>query len=186
MRGEAREDVYTQIMENEIKIITLSPDRWQEYKKLRLEALVDSPTAFGLTEEEEVKKDDSSWSGRLEKASLGDEQWFVFLEHVGTLVGMAGAYREKLEKIQHNAYIVSVYVAPDMRGQGYAQKLMTALIDKIKANREIKRLELQVTVGQESALSLYKKLGFTEVGTLHKEMYIEGKYFDQIVMEKFL
>jgi len=37
-----------------IKIIKLTPERWEEYKNLRLEALKNSPTAFASSYEDNI------------------------------------------------------------------------------------------------------------------------------------
>jgi RimJ/RimL family protein N-acetyltransferase len=173
-------------MQNEMKIITLSPERWAESKALRIEALTDSPIAFGMSLEEEIVRDDASWKNRLEEAEQAEYRWLVYLESEGKLVGVAGAYREKVLKIKHTAYIVGVYITPAFRGQGWARKMMETLFEKVCKNSEVNRLELQVTSTQASAVKLYESLGFAQVGVLHKEMLVDGVYYDQIIMEKFL
>ncbi len=173
-------------MQENIQIIILSPQRWQESKALRIQALSDAPVAFGMSMEEELARTDESWQERLAEAVEGEYRWAVFLEHNGKLVGTAGAYREKLLKVRHTAYIVGVYLLPEYRGRGLAKHMMEGLLEKVKTNKEINRLELQVTSTEASAIRLYESLGFVRVGVLHKEMFVDGAYYDQIIMEKFL
>ena len=39
---------------------------------------------------------------------------------------------------------------------------------------------------QEAAVSLYQKYGFKTVGRLTKELRLEGRYYDELIMEKLL
>ncbi|MEM7078561.1 MAG: GNAT family N-acetyltransferase [Pseudomonadota bacterium] len=53
-------------------------------------------------------------------------------------------------------YIVSVYVAPTQRGRGHAGKLIESLLETSVSNEVI----LDVSVGNEAAVSSYQALGF--------------------------
>ena len=46
---------------NKIQIIKLPPERWNEYKALRLRALQDDPQAFGSSYAKEVTYSDEKW-----------------------------------------------------------------------------------------------------------------------------
>lgn len=59
-------------MEENIQIITLPPERWQEAKDLRVQALNDAPAAFGVSLEEELARTDESWQERLAEAVDGE------------------------------------------------------------------------------------------------------------------
>lgn len=173
-------------MEN-IKIINnISPDRFEEYKNIRIEALENIPQAFGSTVEEELKKEDSVWIEILQKSLENKDEFLVFAEIEGSLAGMMRAYREQSQKCAHNASIVSVYVNKKYQGKGLSSLLMESLIEKIKINTEILRLELMVVTTQISAISLYKKFGFEIVGTLHKNVSVNGVFYDEHIMERFI
>lgn len=173
-------------MEN-IKIIdNLSPDRWEEYKNLRLESLEDSPVAFGVSVDEDKTRTDAVWVEKLEKSIRGNTRFSVFAEDQGKLVGLICAYVDPLVKIKHTAHIASVYVNKAYRGSGVATKIMEGMINRIKSNKNINRLELMVVTTQEPAISLYKKFGFEIVGTVHKNLSLDGVYYDEHIMEKFI
>ena len=59
-------------------------------------------------------------------------------------------------------------------------------MEDLESRPEIVRIDLNVNTQNNNAVSLYKKLGFEIVGTLHKEIFVNGEYFDEYDMEKFI
>lgn len=170
-----------------INIITnLSADRWEEYQKLRIKAVTDTPQAFLATVDEETNKPEEVWRKRLQDSLDVNGQFLVFAEDHGELVGLMGAFREENVKVCHTATVVSVYVDPLYRGQGISSLLMEALLGMISRDTKIIRLELMVVTTQEAAIALYKKSGFEMIGMVHKEVYVDGVYYDEYIMEKML
>lgn len=45
---------------------------------------------------------------------------------------------------------------------------------------------IKVRSNNQGALTFYQKHGFNEVGRLKREIKIDGKYEDHVLMEKFL
>jgi RimJ/RimL family protein N-acetyltransferase len=39
---------------------------------------------------------------------------------------------------------------------------------------------------QKAAVKLYEKCGFKTVGVLKKELYVNGKFYDELIMEKYI
>jgi ribosomal protein S18 acetylase RimI-like enzyme len=165
-----------------MEIYKLTPSDWEIYKELRLEALQKDSAAFGDSYEESVRLHDDEWKKELENTK---SHMFVARDG-GQVIGMVAGYQEDNNKMKHMAYVWGVYVRQSGRGQGIGQKLMEALILELASNKEIEKIDLNVNTSQLSAFRLYEKLGFTVGGILHKELKVDGKYFDEYVMEKFL
>ncbi len=53
-------------------------------------------------------------------------------------------------------------------------------------NFGLEKVELNVYSENKAAISLYKKFGFEQEGFIRKYRKLEGRYFDNIVMAKFL
>ena len=128
----------------EVRIVTLDPERWAEFRELRLQALRGDPTAFGSSYEESVEEPEAFWRGRLEDAQRKVENITLFAEADGRLVGMMGMFRRFRIKTKHVATVFGVYVDPAARGRGIARQLMQALLDEIACLPEIVKLELTV------------------------------------------
>jgi len=169
-----------------MNIIKLEPSRWEEYKNLRLEALKNEPTAFAASYEEKASKEDEYWQNQLKKFQEAQEDSMWFAEADGKLVGMAGWYRNNTEKLRHTATIYAIYTNPEFRGKGIAGRLITSVLNELESKPEIVKIDLNVNTKNEAAANLYKKLGFEVVGTLHKEIFVDGEYFDEYEMEKIV
>ena len=64
--------------------------------------------------------------------------------------------------------------------------ILTEVLRLIKENKEILKVNLTVNSSQLSAIKLYELFGFKTVGKLSKELLINGKYFDELLMEFML
>ena len=170
----------------EVRIVTLDPERWAEFRELRLQALRGDPTAFGSSYEESVEEPEAFWRGRLEDAQRKVENITLFAEADGRLVGMMGMFRRFRIKTKHVATVFGVYVDPAARGRGIARQLMQALLDEIACLPEIVKLELTVNTENPVALRLYRHFGFEIVGTVHLGLKIGERYYDEYLMEKLL
>jgi ribosomal protein S18 acetylase RimI-like enzyme len=78
--------------------------------------------------------------------------------------------------------IISMWVKPSFRGQGIAKALMQE-IQRIAPAQGFIKLFLDVTTTQTAAVKLYTSVGFQKVGLQQKEVFINGQYLDQYLME---
>lgn len=143
-------------MEN-IKVVTLEPNQWKKYKDLRLRALKEEPQAYASSYQDNVKHSGQFWKQRLEDAVKEQTRWLVFAKLEGKLVGMVGA---SIEKEIDNVHIIAVYVVPEERGKGISKLLMNSILSKVKDNKLIKKITVEVNSEQLPALNLYKNSGF--------------------------
>lgn len=138
----------------------LRPDEWALLRRLRLEALQESPSAFGSTFERELSFDEATWRSRLETsaffvAGTGDE-----------VLGMACAFRpEPGGDVPSTMQLVSMWVAPGHRRRGVGSQLLSAVLEYARAHGE-SRLGLCVAEGNEPAATLYRAAGFEPTGEM--------------------
>lgn len=163
----------------DISIITLSPDRWEDYKAIRIAGHISDPAAFGKSLEEENAYPPERWQDRLREVERG-ESYLFFAEIEDDIVGIVGAFFPINEP--GVAMVVAVYVRPEFRKQGIASALPMHLIEVLKSDPRTKLIKLAANVEQKEAVALYKKLGFQVVGTMRNKMG-DGKEHDEYVME---
>ena len=66
---------------------------------------------------------------------------------------------------------------------GIGSIAMQAMIDFAKNTHVLRTLSLEVREGNERAISLYQRFGFTEVGRHKGKINIRGTYYDEILMD---
>lgn len=81
--------------------------------------------------------------------------------------------------IDDTVEIHNICVLPSFRNHGYATLLLTKILDIAKV-RSLSHAILEVRVGNIAAISLYKKMGFKEIG-FRKKYYSDSE--DAVVME---
>ena len=101
--------------------------------------------------------------------------WLV-AEVDGAVAGYVGS-----QTVMDETDMMNIAVHPDYRRQGIAIALIEALIDGLK-QKGSHYLTLEVRTSNENARSLYKKLGFCEVG-IRKNYYRNPKE-DAIILRK--
>lgn len=101
--------------------------------------------------------------------------WLAAVED-GTVVGYVGS-----QTVMGESDMMNIAVHPDYRRQGIAQSLLDELVSKLK---EIDSccLTLEVRASNDSAIKLYEKNGFSQVG-LRKNYYKNPKE-DALILKK--
>jgi ribosomal protein S18 acetylase RimI-like enzyme len=163
-------------------IITRLPvERWAEYKQLRLRALESAPQAFGQSWESAAARPDDHWQQRLADVVVGNNNWLVFAERDGRLIGMTGAFQWPEDIEANRAMIIAVYVEEDHRGQGIGEALMRAVLEELRGH--VATAILAVNPIQAAAVRLYERMDFKPTGTEVNEMG-DGTKCEEIVMER--
>ena len=101
--------------------------------------------------------------------------WLVALED-DRVIGYVGSQSSIDE-----ADIMNVAVHPDFRRQGIAEALINRLVADLK-ERDIHALLLEVRVSNTPAITLYEKLGFSQVGC--RKNYYHNPKEDALILRK--
>jgi ribosomal protein S18 acetylase RimI-like enzyme len=171
--------------ESDIKISKLSSDDWKSYKELRLKALKEEPQGFDASFEDFVEKPDEYW---IEKTGiLVDNEHISLVAKDGEkVVGIICSDFSKNKKVRHIADVSFLYVLPESRGKGVGKKLLMAVLEEVKSNPEIVKVNLRVCSEQKVAVRLYKSVGFEEVSLMKKERFVDGIFYDDYKMSLFI
>ena len=119
------------------------------------------------------------WSERSIASELTNEYslWLVE-ERDGVAVAYVGS-----QSCPPEADVMNVAVAPAFRRQGIGEGLMVALMDTLR-DKGMESLTLEVRASNSSAIALYNRLGFTEVG--RRPNYYTDPREDALIMRKEL
>ena len=127
---------------------------WRRLKSLRERAVRDSPDAFGSTLAEILSVSQEQWIEQLEKLPT-----FVACEQVAD-IGMA---RASFASDSAEAWLISMWVAPDFRGRRAGEQLVDAVI-ALARDRGCAKIFLEVADHNVPAVLLYERLRFRATG----------------------
>jgi len=98
------------------------------------------------------------------------------------LIGMAGFFRRRGEKIRHRGGIWGVYVAEECRGKGIGRALLGELIGLLQLLPGMQQVALAVSSQNAGAKGLYESLGFEVYGCERRALKIGDEYVDEQLM----
>lgn len=161
----------------------LTPQDAAAFHDLRLRGLVESPSAFASSHEEEAHTPLESVAARL-TPSDNDCVIGAFVDE--TLAGIVGLHREHHTKLAHKFILWGMYVDPAQRRRGLARALVAAAIERAARTPGIKQINLGVNAANTPAIALYESLGFIAWGRERACMYLDGLPHDEVHMARYL
>jgi ribosomal protein S18 acetylase RimI-like enzyme len=129
-------------------------------KTVRLQALQDTPGAFGATYAHESQLSDSEWQNRAERWNGDIGVGYLAMEG-DVPCGIVGCFIDEKEKTA--ALLISMWTAPTHRQRGVGRLLVNEVF-RWAAARGVTVMKLMVTCNNEPALRFYEQLGFTRTG----------------------
>lgn len=152
----------------------LTKEDWTAWKELRLEALRISPTGFGQTLEEALKRSDADFENDVDKGT-------IFAAVINDkLAGCIGFYSLTGVKTKHQGNIWGVYTRPEHRGKGIADAMIKVVIDHAKTRAL--QIHLSCDAGNHGAIALYQKNGFKIYGTEPRALKVGDEFIDLHLM----
>ncbi len=135
------------------------PHHWPLLKDVRLRALADAPEAFGTTLTQAQAYSDAEWQARAQRFSELPSAAGCLAFVDGVPCGMASAYPSQEDP--DAAELTAFWVAPEQRGQGVADALVTAIVEWAVL-QGVTTLQAWVVEDNARAIGFYRKLGFQE------------------------
>ena len=162
-----------------ITIKILNPQNVNDFKKIRLSALLQAPEMFGSTYTTEITHPDIYFENCLLNsiafAAYDDKE----------IIGIAILIRESAIRIAHKSHLTSVFIEPKFQQKGIAHILLNTVIKHARA-QQIEQILLTVVEDNMIAINFYKKLGFQMYGTEISALKDQDKYTNEILMKLFI
>jgi ribosomal protein S18 acetylase RimI-like enzyme len=124
-------------------------------RDLRLQALRESPVAFGSTYEREVARTTADWQRWLSPGAT-----FVLEDAAGPRGIVAGVHDETDTAVVH---LMAMWVSPALRGSGAADALVAAVFSWAESQGAAS-VRLKVIQGNDRARGFYERIGFRVTG----------------------
>jgi ribosomal protein S18 acetylase RimI-like enzyme len=122
----------------------------------------------------------TNWSLNDYQNSFNNKQHFIYiLEEHGKISAciVFGVVCDEAE-------ILQLWVENNSKRKGLGIYILNYTLIELRKKHMILRVFLEVRDGNESAINLYKKAGFLEVGRRHKYYNIDAWQFDALIMQK--
>jgi len=148
----------------------------ESYRQLRHEALEREPQAFT----ESAAEHQAMTLEKIRDRLVTVDDSFVLGAFIDRqLIGMAGFFRQRGEKIRHRGGIWGVYVSEECRGRGVGRALLAELIGLLQLLPGIEQVTLAVSRQNAGARTLYESLGFEVYGCEKGALKIGDEYVDE-------
>jgi GNAT superfamily N-acetyltransferase len=151
----------------------LIPDDWASWRALRVEMLRDAPVSFHADLSEVEHWGEAEWRESIRP--LPDARFGLF--HDGAPAGSACFFREKAVKLRHKGWMTAVYVAPELRGEGWGRRLTRAVIEHARQH-----VDVLLTGASRAGAPVYKAEGFETYGIERDASRVNGKSIDDELM----
>jgi ribosomal protein S18 acetylase RimI-like enzyme len=162
-----------------MEIRRLTAQDASSYQQLRHEALQREPLAFT----DSVAEHQSVTLETIKTRLTAVEDNFVMGVFIDRqLIGMAGFFRRKGEKIRHRGGIWGVYVTEECRGKGVGRALLAELIGQVERLPGMEQVALAVSRQNAGAKALYESLGFKVYGCEKRALKVGDEYVDEELM----
>jgi len=148
------------------------------YRDIRLDGLRRNPEAFASTLEDERDMPLDWFKERIAQSQIFGA---ILLQE---LVGVVGLRSHADAKQRHKAMIWGMYVRREARQHGIGERLIDAAVAHVSG--DVEQIQLAVITENEAARRLYAKAGFIEYGHQINALKHGGRYYDDILMVKFL
>jgi GNAT superfamily N-acetyltransferase len=124
-------------------------------RELRLQAMLDSPEAFGSNYERELQRTEADWRRWLFPGA-------TFILEVGGLSrGIVACAHDEVDELVVN--LMAMWLAPSHRGTGASEQLVSAVVAWAKSE-SARCVRLHVIKSNDPARRLYERCGFLQTG----------------------
>jgi ribosomal protein S18 acetylase RimI-like enzyme len=158
---------------NTISVIEIKSDRLALYKQFFLAGLVSDEESFRMT-----LADDANMSFPTKDK---EDSFTLGVYSNNELAGVVSFAREGIdrEKMRHKGLLFRMLVSKNFRGQGIANILIEALLERVKKIDSIEQISLTVIATNKTAKTLYEKFGFVTFSVEYYATKWKGKYFTE-------
>lgn len=141
--------------------------------------------AFIVMQEEQNMQGEKKWLKEMIKNIKLNKSVFLIAELDGQIIGSSSISKGSTKGDMHSGEI-GIIIHQNARGMGIGKKLFESVILDVKKKLKLKIITLNLAKPNKIALKLYKKCGFQVVGIIKNGFHHYGRYYDKVIMVKYL
>jgi len=142
---------------------------------------VGGETDFLSFGKDDFKKDPAEYENYIENIKKENNSIILLAKAEGKIIGIATINSNQKTRTRHVG-VLGIVIEKRYWGLGLGRKLMNLLINWAKSNNITKKITLLTNENNKKARDLYKKIGFIEEGLLTMDNYINGVYYNTVIM----
>ncbi len=139
----------------------LRPNETSLFRTLRLQALADSPNAFGETLKQAQAQPNPHWETLTNSVTQPDGHVMLLAEQAEKVLGFTFGLLDRQDATL--GHMGGMWVDPAFRSSGIGSALLAKILDWAH-QRNLRTLELWVTEKNKKAVDLYQRAGFVCTG----------------------
>lgn len=147
--------------------------------------VVGGETDFLSFGKNEFNRDVEEYKKFIDSTSLEQNSIILIATLKDEIIGIASINSSQKDRTKHVGTL-GIVVSEQLVGQGLGRKLMEELINWATSNGVTKKISLVTREDNTFAIELYEKLGFVKEGLLKKDNFINGVYYNTLVMGLFI
>ncbi|MEK4760116.1 GNAT family protein [Viridibacillus sp. FSL E2-0187] len=147
--------------------------------------VVGGETDFLSFGKNEFNRDVEEYTKFIDSTSLEQNSIILIATLKDEIIGIASINSSQKDRTKHVGTL-GIVVSEQLVGQGLGRKLMEELINWATSNGVTKKISLVTREDNTFAIELYEKLGFEKEGLLKKDNFINGVYYNTLVMGLFI
>lgn len=134
----------------------------------------------------ETELPEAAEMARRRAALLEADYPYLVAEHGGEVIGYAYASAYRPRAAYRDTVENSVYLRPDVVGQGIGSLLLTALIEACEARGYRQMVAVVGGNANVASIRLHERHGFRLVGTLRSVGHKHGSWLDTVLLQRTL
>jgi len=147
--------------------------------------VVGGETDFLSFGKNEFNRDVEEYKKFIDSTSLEQNSIILIATLEDVIIGIASINSSQKDRTKHVGTL-GIVVSEQLVGQGLGRILMEELINWATSNGVTKKISLVTREDNTFAIELYEKLGFEKEGLLKKDNFINGVYYNTLVMGLFI
>lgn len=118
----------------------------------------------------------------LTQQALWDKGRVFIVYTIGTSVPIGKCDYRALNPVTRTAEVGISIGERAYWGQGYGSDVLSTLLKHLFNTLNLERVQMDTWSGNTQALRLYEKAGFVEEGRLRKNEFVQGSYYDTVLL----
>ena len=171
----------TVLTKNNLSVVLRSPKKSDAKEIIEFYNIVGGETTYLSFGADEYNVSIEQQENTIKSVNASDNNTMILATIDDKIIAIGTISSNQKKKGKHVG-VLGIVIKEEYCNLGLGKIMMDDLIDWCKSNGITSRISLTVRKDNPRAIELYKKCGFVVEGILKNETYIDGEFFDTMIM----